>query len=68
MRGHSCAIPSVPVSVPELKQAVSRLKESEWRELFAYLVHLKHETPQWKRATAKRLGEMKRGKLCLRRN
>ena len=51
------------MSVLELKQAVSRLKKSERRELFACLVRLKHETPEWKRATAKRLGEMKRGKI-----
>lgn len=47
----------------ELKQAVSRLKKSDRQELFAYMVRLKHETPEWKRATAKRLGEMKQGKL-----
>ncbi len=51
------------MSVLELKQAVSRLKKSERQELFAYLVRLKHETPEWKRATAKRRGEMKRGKV-----
>lgn len=51
------------MSVLELKQAVSRLKKSERQELFAYMVRLKHETPEWKRATAKRLGEMKRGKF-----
>ncbi|MFT3830362.1 MAG: hypothetical protein QM691_11735 [Opitutaceae bacterium] len=44
------------MSILELKQAVSRLKKSERQELFAYLVRLKHETPAWKRATAKRLG------------
>jgi len=51
------------MSVLELKQAVFRLKKSERLELFAYLLRLKHETPEWKRATAKRLGEMKRGKV-----
>lgn len=51
------------MSVLELKQAVSRLKKSERQELFAYMVRLKHETPEWKRTTARRLGEMKRGKL-----
>lgn len=51
------------MSVRELKQAVSQLKKSERQELFAYLVRLKHETPEWRRATAKRLGEMRRGKV-----
>ena len=51
------------MSVLELKQAVSRLKKSERQELFAYMVRLKHETPEWKRATTRRLGEMKRGKV-----
>ncbi len=51
------------MGVLELKQAVSRLKKSERQELFAYMVRLKHETPKWRRATAKRLGEMKRGKV-----
>ena len=51
------------MSVLELKQAVSRLKKSERLELFACLVRQKHETPEWKRTTAKRLGDMKRGKI-----
>jgi len=51
------------MSVLELKQAISKLKRSERQELFAYLFRLKHETPEWKRATAKRLGGMKLGKV-----
>ena len=51
------------MSMFELKQPVFRLQKSERQERFAYMVRLKHETPEWKRATAKRLGKMKRGKV-----
>ncbi len=51
-----------PMSVLELKQEVSRLNKQERRELFAYLIRLKHETPEWKKAAAKRVAEMKKGR------
>ena len=46
----------------ELKQAASRLSKREREELHAYLIRLRHDTPEWKRATAKRLRAMQAGK------
>ena len=51
------------MSILELKQQVSRLSQRERRELQAYLVRLKHDTPASKRATAKAIREMKKGKF-----
>lgn len=63
-------LPSRPVrdsfpsmSVLELKQEVSRMNKRERQELFAYLIRLKHETPEWKKATASRVTEMKKGRV-----
>ena len=43
------------MSILELKQAVSRLSKRERAELQAYLIRLRHNTPEWKREAAKRL-------------
>jgi hypothetical protein len=43
------------MSLLELKQEVSRLNKRERQELQAYLIRLRHNTPEWKKATAKRL-------------
>ena len=51
------------MSVLELKQEVSRMNKRERQELFAYLIRLKHETPEWKRAAASRVTEMKKGSV-----
>jgi hypothetical protein len=50
------------MSMLELKQAVSQLSKREREELQAYLIRLRHNTPEWKRATAKRIRAMKSGK------
>lgn len=50
------------MSILELKQAASRLSKREREELQAYLIRLRHNTPQWKRATAKRIRAMQAGK------
>jgi hypothetical protein len=49
------------MSVLELKQELTRLSKRGREEIFAYLVRLKHETPQWKRATARRIQRMRDG-------
>lgn len=46
----------------DLKQRVSRLTKSERRELNAYLIRLRHETPEWRRMISKRMREMDAGK------
>lgn len=50
------------MSILELKQAVSRLSKRERVELHAYLIRLRHNTPEWKRSTAKRIRDMQAGK------
>jgi hypothetical protein len=50
------------MSLLELKQEVCRLGKRERQELFAYLLRLKHETPEWRRATASRIRAMKAGR------
>ena len=46
----------------ELKQQVSRLTKSERRELNAYMIRLRHETPEWRRMISRRMREMDAGK------
>lgn len=50
------------MSILELKQAASRLSKREREELHAYLIRLRHNTPEWKRSTAKRIRAMQAGK------
>jgi hypothetical protein len=50
------------MSILELKQAASRLSKREREELHAYLIRLRHSTPEWKRATAKKIRAMQAGK------
>lgn len=50
------------MSVLEIKQAITRLNKRERQELQVFLLRLKHDTPEWKRATAKRLKVMRAGK------
>ena len=51
------------MSVLEVKQALSKMSKRERREIQAYLIRLRHSTPEWKRTTAKRIQEMKTGKF-----
>ena len=50
------------MSILELKQAASQLSKREREELHAYLIRLRHNTPAWKRTTAKRIRTMQTGK------
>jgi hypothetical protein len=49
------------VSVLELKQEITRLDKRGQEEIRAYLVRLRHETPEWKRDAARRIRAMKKG-------
>jgi len=49
------------MSLLELKQEVARLSKRDRQELHAFLVRLKHDTPEWKKATAKRIKAMQAG-------
>ena len=51
------------MSILELKQSISRLSQRERREIQLYLLRLKRETPAWKRATAKKIRDMKAEKF-----
>ncbi len=50
------------MSILELKQAASRLTKRERAELQAYLIRLRHNTPEWKAQTARTIRAMRAGK------
>ena len=50
------------MSILQLKQAASRLTKREREELQAYLIRLRHNTPEWKRKTARTIRAMQAGK------
>jgi hypothetical protein len=52
----------VIMTMLELKQQISRLSVRERRELNAYMIRLRHERPEWKRAISKRMCDMDAGK------
>ena len=56
------------MSVLELKQELSRMSKRERQELHAYLIRLKHETPEWKKAAARRVAEMQKGRVVTMRS
>jgi len=51
------------VSVLEIKQSLSRLSSRELSEVQLYLHRLKRATPAWKKATAKKIQDVQRGKF-----
>ncbi len=51
------------MTVLELKEEISRLSKRGRQEIYAYLVRLKHETPEWKRAAARRIRHMRKGRV-----
>jgi hypothetical protein len=51
------------MSILEVKQTLSRMSQRERREIQLYLLRLKRETPEWKRATAKKIRKMQAGKF-----
>jgi hypothetical protein len=50
------------MSVLEIKQQVSRLSKRDRQEVYAYMVRLKHDTPEWKRVTTQRINAMQAGR------
>lgn len=46
----------------ELKQEVSRLSLRQRRELNAYMIRLRHQTPGWRKMISQRMKEMDGGK------
>ena len=51
------------VSVLQIKQSLSRLSAKDQREIQVYLHQLRRRTPAWKKATAKRIADVKSGKF-----
>ncbi len=51
------------MSILQVKQSLSRMSQRERQEIQLYLLRLKRETPAWKRATAKKIREMKAGRV-----
>jgi hypothetical protein len=45
-----------------IKQQMKGLKARELRELNLYLIRLRHSTPEWKRATAKKIRAVQAGR------
>lgn len=46
-----------------IKHEMKRLKPRELRELQSYLIRLRHSTPEWKRATAKKIRAIQAGRF-----
>jgi thymidylate synthase ThyX len=51
------------MSVLEIKQSLSRLSPRAQREIQVYLQQLRRRTPAWKKATAKRIDDVRAGKF-----
>ena len=51
------------MSVLEIKQSLSRLSARERREVQVYLHQLKRNTPAWRKATAKKIEDVRTGKF-----
>lgn len=51
------------MSILQVKQTLSRMSQRERREIQLYLLRLKHETPAWRRKTAKTIRDMQAGKF-----
>jgi hypothetical protein len=51
-----------PMTMLELKQEVSRLSQKERRELNAFMIRLRHQTPAWRKTISRRMKAMDAGK------
>jgi len=45
-----------------IKHQMKRLKARELKELHSYLIRLRHSTPEWRRATAKKIRAVQAGR------
>jgi hypothetical protein len=45
-----------------LKQEISKLSRKQLAELNAYMLRLRHQSPEWKRETARRIKVMQAGR------
>jgi len=51
------------MTILELKNRISSLKPREINELHAYLARLRHATPEWKKATARKIRAVQAGRF-----
>jgi hypothetical protein len=51
-----------PMTLLAINHEMKRLKPSELKELQLYLIRLRHSTPEWKRATAKKIRAVQAGR------
>lgn len=51
------------MSLLEIKNAISRLTARERREIQIYLHQLKRATPSWRKATAKKIADVRAGEF-----
>jgi hypothetical protein len=51
------------MTILELKNRISSLKPREINELHAYLARLRHTTPEWKKATARKIRAVQAGRF-----
>jgi len=51
------------MTVLELKNHISSLKPREINELHAHLARLRHTTPEWKKATARKIRAVQAGRF-----
>ncbi len=51
------------MTVLELKREAGRLEPKALLELHAHVIRLRHQTPEWRKATAKKLRAVKAGKF-----
>lgn len=46
-----------------IKHEMRRLKPGELKELQSYLIRLRHNTPEWRRATARKIRAVQAGRF-----
>ena len=51
------------MTVLAIKHQMRQLKPRELKELQGYLIRLRHGTPEWKRATAKKIRAVQAGRF-----
>ncbi len=51
-----------PMTLLAIKHQMKRLRPRELSELHSYLIRLRHSTPEWRRATAKKIRAVQAGR------
>jgi hypothetical protein len=60
---HASGVRIIPsTTLLAIKQQMTKLKPRELKELQSYLIRLRHSTPEWRRATAKKIRAVQSGR------